>query len=80
MSSPPEFESAYLVHGDDHGRIAERRGRLTGLAADVSGAGGVEASPLEGAAENWAQPGKAEIPAASTSGPITDIQFCFLYI
>ena len=42
MSSPPEFEPAYLVHGDDHGRIAERRGRLVALAGEVSGAGGVE--------------------------------------
>ena len=40
--SPPQFEPAYLVHGDDHGRVAERRGRLAALAAEVSGAGGVE--------------------------------------
>jgi DNA polymerase-3 subunit delta len=38
----PEFETAYLIHGDDHGRIAERRGRLAALAGEVSGAGGVE--------------------------------------
>lgn len=36
------FESAYLIHGDDHGRVAERRGRLMALAAAESGAGGVE--------------------------------------
>jgi DNA polymerase-3 subunit delta len=43
VSQAPEFEPAYLVHGDDHGRIAERRGRLVALAGEVSGAGGVEA-------------------------------------
>ena len=41
--SSPQFEPAYLVHGDDHGRVAERRGRLASLAAEVSGAQGVEA-------------------------------------
>ena len=28
----PTFKAAYLIHGDDHGRIAERRARLRGLA------------------------------------------------
>jgi DNA polymerase III subunit delta len=37
-----EFKSAYLIHGDDHGRIAERRARLRGLAEAESGAHGVE--------------------------------------
>ena len=37
-----DFESAYLIHGDDHGRVAERRGRLLGIATGESGAGGVE--------------------------------------
>lgn len=36
------FESAYLIHGDDHGRVAERRGRLVSVATAQSGAGGVE--------------------------------------
>ncbi len=36
------FKPAYLVHGDDHGRIAERRGRLRSLAEAESGTGGVE--------------------------------------
>ena len=43
MATSPQFETAYLIHGDDHGRVAERRGRLAALAAEVSGAGGVEA-------------------------------------
>ena len=42
----PAFKPAYLVLGDDHGRIAERRARLRGLAETDSGAAGVEV--LEG--------------------------------
>jgi DNA polymerase-3 subunit delta len=42
----PSFKPAYLVHGDDHGRIAERRARLRALAESESGTGGVEV--LEG--------------------------------
>ncbi len=38
----PAFKSAYLIHGDDHGRIAERRATLRGLAESISGAEGVE--------------------------------------
>ena len=38
----PTFKSAYLIHGDDHGRIAERRARLRALAESTSGAEGVE--------------------------------------
>jgi DNA polymerase-3 subunit delta len=38
----PAFKPAYLIHGDDHGRIAERRGRLRALAEAESGAQGVE--------------------------------------
>ena len=36
------FKTAYLIHGDDHGRIAERRARLRALAESLSGAGGLE--------------------------------------
>jgi DNA polymerase-3 subunit delta len=36
------FKPAYLIHGDDHGRIAERRARLRELAEAESGAHGVE--------------------------------------
>ena len=36
------FKPAYLIHGDDHGRIAERRARLRALAEAESGVGGVE--------------------------------------
>ena len=46
----PAFKPAYLIHGDDHGRIAERRARLRGLAEAESGAQGIEV--LEGEAAN----------------------------
>lgn len=38
----PVFKSAYLIHGDDHGRIAERRAKLRELAETQSGAQGLE--------------------------------------
>ncbi|MFL5820104.1 MAG: DNA polymerase III subunit delta [Solirubrobacteraceae bacterium] len=38
----PGFKPAYLVHGDDHGRIAERRARLRALAEAESGSAGVQ--------------------------------------
>ena len=38
----PVFKPAYLIHGDDHGRIAERRRRLRALAESESGAQGIE--------------------------------------
>ncbi len=38
----PSFKPAYLVHGDDHGRIAERRARLRLLAEGTSGVHGIE--------------------------------------
>src|SRR5688500_20220978 len=38
----PSFRPAYLIHGDDHGRIGERRTRLRAMAESESGAGGVE--------------------------------------
>src|SRR4029077_9209786 len=38
----PTFKAAYLIHGDDHGRIGERRNRLRAVAEAQSGAGGVE--------------------------------------
>ena len=41
------FKSAYLIHGDDHGRIGERRARLRALAEQEGGAGALEV--LEGA-------------------------------
>jgi DNA polymerase-3 subunit delta len=42
----PTFKPAYLIHGDDHGRIAERRARLKRLAESQSGPQGIEV--LEG--------------------------------
>ncbi len=44
----PSFKPAYLIHGDDHGRIAERRAGLRALAERESGAGGLQV--LEGEA------------------------------
>jgi DNA polymerase-3 subunit delta len=41
------FKPAYLIHGDDHGRIGERRARLRSLAERDGGAGCLEV--LEGA-------------------------------
>jgi DNA polymerase-3 subunit delta len=38
----PTFKPAYLIHGDDHGRIAERRATLRGLAESISGTEAVE--------------------------------------
>jgi DNA polymerase-3 subunit delta len=38
----PAFKPAYLIHGDDHGRISERRARLRALAEAESGAQGLE--------------------------------------
>jgi DNA polymerase III subunit delta len=38
----PAFKPAYLIHGDDHGRIAERRARLRAVAEAESGAQGIE--------------------------------------
>jgi DNA polymerase-3 subunit delta len=36
------FRAAYLIHGDDHGRVAERRARLRAMAEAESGSAGVE--------------------------------------
>ncbi len=38
----PSFKPAYLIHGDDHGRIGERRRRLRALAEAESGVQSVE--------------------------------------
>jgi DNA polymerase-3 subunit delta len=40
--SAAAFKPAYLIHGDDHGRIAERRARLRELAERGSGTQGIE--------------------------------------
>ncbi len=39
---PPSFKTTYLIRGDDHGRIAERRANLRTLAESQSGAQGFE--------------------------------------
>jgi DNA polymerase-3 subunit delta len=38
----PAFKPVYLIHGDDHGRLAERRARLRALAEAESGTQGME--------------------------------------
>jgi DNA polymerase-3 subunit delta len=38
----PNYKPAYLIHGDDHGRIAERRANLRAQAEKESGAQGLE--------------------------------------
>ncbi len=42
----PAWKTAFLIHGDDHGRVSERRARLREMAEAESGSGGVEV--LEG--------------------------------
>src|SRR5215207_2647144 len=38
----PAWKPAYLIHGDDHGRLAERRARLRAMAEQESGTNGAE--------------------------------------
>jgi DNA polymerase III subunit delta len=38
----PSLKPAYLIHGDDHGRIAERRANLRSLGEREGGAAGIE--------------------------------------
>ncbi len=38
----PAWKPAFLIHGDDHGRVGERRARLREMAEVQSGSGGVE--------------------------------------
>src|SRR3954463_2300927 len=42
LAAVPTFKPAYLIHGDDHGRIGERRSRLRALAEREGGANGAE--------------------------------------
>jgi DNA polymerase III subunit delta len=58
----PELKPAYLIHGDDHGAIAERRAGLRALAQREGGADSVEA--LEG--EDATPAGVASALAAMT--------------
>jgi DNA polymerase-3 subunit delta len=44
----PSFKATYLIHGDDHGRIAERRTRLRAMAEAESGTAGVEVFEADG--------------------------------
>ena len=43
----PAWKPAYLIHGDDHGRVAERRARLRAVAEAESGTNGVEVFEAE---------------------------------
>ncbi len=58
----PELKPAYLVHGDDHGAVSERRAGLRALAEREGGADSVEA--LEG--ERATPAGVASALAAMT--------------
>lgn len=42
LGMPPAWKPAYLIHGDDHGRIGERRAGLRHMAEQVSGTSGAE--------------------------------------
>src|SRR5881397_169971 len=42
LAAVPTFKAAYLIHGDDHGRLAERRARLRALAEQEGGVSGAE--------------------------------------
>src|SRR5689334_18892220 len=42
LAAVPSFKAAYLIHGDDHGRLAERRARLRALAEEEGGVSGAE--------------------------------------
>lgn len=44
-----QWKPAYLIHGDDHGRIGERRASLRTRAEQESGAGGLEVLEGDGA-------------------------------
>jgi DNA polymerase III subunit delta len=45
----PELDPAYLIHGDDHGRVSERRSGLRALAERQDGGGNVESFEGEAA-------------------------------
>ncbi|TMM00377.1 MAG: DNA polymerase III subunit delta [Actinobacteria bacterium] len=42
LAAVPAFKPAYLIHGDDHGRVGERRARLRALAEQEGGVSGAE--------------------------------------
>src|SRR4051812_40974839 len=42
LAAVATFKDAYLIHGDDHGRLAERRARLRALAEQEGSASGAE--------------------------------------
>src|SRR4051794_15677910 len=42
LAAVPTFKPAYLIHGDDVGRVAERRARLRAVAEQEGGASGAE--------------------------------------
>jgi DNA polymerase-3 subunit delta len=61
----PELKPAYLIHGDDHGAVAERRAGLRALAEAQPGAGaGANVELLEG--DGATPAGVAQVLAAMT--------------
>ena len=46
----PAFKSAYLIHGDDHGRVVERRSRFRALAESDGGSLEIGSTPEASAA------------------------------
>lgn len=48
LGAVPAFKPAYLIHGDDHGRIGERRARLRTMAEAESTTSGVELLEADG--------------------------------
>src|SRR5919199_1097761 len=62
LAAVPPFKAAYLIHGDDHGRIGERRSRLRAMAEAESGSAGVEV--FEGDACFAREEGHTKVPSA----------------
>ncbi|MCW3031069.1 MAG: holA, partial [Solirubrobacterales bacterium] len=59
----PELKPAYLIHGDDHGAVAQRRAGLRAL-AEAAGDGAVSVELLDG--ENATPAALADALAAMT--------------
>jgi DNA polymerase-3 subunit delta len=60
----PDLKPAYLIHGDDHGAVSERRAGLRSLGEGAEGGGSVSVELLEGEAATPA--GVADALAAMT--------------
>src|SRR4051794_41748102 len=62
------FKPAYLIHGDDHGRIAERRAPLRAIAEAEAGTGGVELFEGDAATPGAGAPGLRPMTLAVGGG------------